>query len=86
MAGLLMTRNLTREVARALDIRRFGLEKVANDTCRPIPRSRIEIPQGLDLDDIDTGNRPRYKQAIGGRSAFRRAGQQQLGGGRHHDA
>jgi len=51
--GLLMTRNLTREVSRARNIRRFGLTAVAAMQ-PPDPAIPIEIPHGLDLADIDS--------------------------------
>jgi penicillin amidase len=53
VAGLLMTRNLTREVTRARNIRRFGLARVA-EMQPPDPVVPIEIPRGLDLADIDS--------------------------------
>lgn len=51
LAGLLMTRNLTRELSRAAAVRRHGLEAAvrANPPDPPIP---LEIPKGLDLEDI----------------------------------
>ena len=51
VAGLLMTRNLTREVARAVDARRFGLELLSK-IAPPDPPVPLEIPKGLDLADI----------------------------------
>ena len=36
VAGLLMTRNLTREVTRARNVRRFGVAAVVEVVCRPI--------------------------------------------------
>jgi penicillin amidase len=52
VAGLLMTRNITREVARARNIQRFGLAAVSQ-LQPPDPVVPIEVPRGLDLADID---------------------------------
>jgi penicillin G amidase len=64
VAGLLMTRNLTREVKLAEEVRRFGIpsaEKVfALDP--PIP---IVVPSGLDLTAITHDIVRVYEQAIG---------------------
>jgi penicillin amidase len=64
VAGLLMTRNLTGEVKRAQQVRRFGIEAVeklfALDP--PVP---IEIPRGLDLAEITHDIVRVYEQAIG---------------------
>ena len=49
VAGLLMTRNLTREVARVQDARRFGLPTLQK-YLPPEPAVRLEIPYGLDLE------------------------------------
>jgi penicillin amidase len=63
VAGLLMTRNASREVARAMDIKRFGLEKVR--TFLPVsPRIPIEVPNGLDLSDITPDILRSYSEAI----------------------
>jgi penicillin amidase len=51
IAGLVMVRNIQREVARALDIQRFGLEKVQK-LLPPDPPVKITVPDGLDLADI----------------------------------
>ena len=51
VAGLLMTRNLTREVTRAQNVLRFGVAEVAK-LQPPDPPIPIEIPHGLDLADI----------------------------------
>lgn len=48
IAGLLMCRNASTEVARAIDIQRFGLEKV-NEYLPPDPFIRLSVPSGLDL-------------------------------------
>jgi hypothetical protein len=52
VAGLLMTRNLAREVSRARNIRRFGVAAVA-EFRRPI-RSFYRVPRGLDLPIYDS--------------------------------
>ncbi|MBK5293121.1 MAG: penicillin acylase family protein [Acidobacteriia bacterium] len=64
IAGLLMTRNITREVARAADIESFGLEKVQT-YLPPDPLIKIEIPHGLDLAGITASILGDYNQAIG---------------------
>ncbi len=64
IAGLLMTRNVSREVARALDIQRFGRETVER-LLPPDPLIPIRIPNGLDLGDISTAILGDYNQAIG---------------------
>jgi penicillin G amidase len=53
VAGLLMTRNLTREITRAQNVRRFGVAEVAK-LQPPDPPVPIEIPRGLDLADISS--------------------------------
>ncbi|MDW8354127.1 MAG: penicillin acylase family protein [Bryobacterales bacterium] len=64
MAGLVMTRNLSSEVRRAEDARRFGLETLER-YMPPEPFVRLEIPHGLDLADI-TGEILRvYEEATG---------------------
>ncbi len=64
VAGLLMTRNLSREVARAIDVRRFGIEKVRKFL--PVdPQIPIEVPKGLDLSDITPRILRVYNEAIG---------------------
>src|SRR6266567_5122125 len=52
VAGLLMTRNLVKEVARVQDVKRFGLAKVAQ-LLPPDPPVALEMPKGLDPADID---------------------------------
>ncbi|MBS1825719.1 MAG: penicillin acylase family protein [Acidobacteria bacterium] len=64
VAGLLMTRNLPREVERAIDIREYGLETI--QTIRPPdPFVRLEIPKGLDLKLIDNVILKDFQAAIG---------------------
>jgi len=65
IAGLLMTRNLTREVQRAQDIERFGLDTVQR-YMPPDPMIKIEIPKELDLKGITNDLLRDYIQAIGG--------------------
>ena len=65
IAGLLMTRNIAREVARAADIQQFGLETVQN-FLPPDPFVKIEIPHGLDVAGITASLLNDYNQAIGG--------------------
>jgi len=51
MAGLVMTRNASREVSRALDIREFGIATV--NRLNPVdPAVPLEIPKELALEDI----------------------------------
>ena len=64
VAGLLMTRNLTREVARAVDARRFGLAALEKYQ-PPDPFIRLEVPRGLDLADITSDILKTYTQVIG---------------------
>jgi penicillin G amidase len=72
IAGLLMTRNTTREVQRAHDIVRFGLDTVQK-YLPPDPPVKIEVPRGLDLTGITTELLRDYNLAIGG-SRFTPAG------------
>ena len=65
IAGLLMIRNPTREVQRAQDIVRYGLDAVQK-FMPPDPLIRFEIPRGLDLTGIHTGLLRDYSAAIGG--------------------
>ncbi len=65
IAGLLMTRNVVREVQRALDIQRFGLEKVQK-FLPPDPLVPIHPPNGLDLAEITGAILRDYSEAIGG--------------------
>jgi penicillin amidase len=64
IAGLLMTRNLTREVQRAQDIQRFGLDTVQR-YLPPDPPIRITIPKDLDLAGITNAILKDYNEAIG---------------------
>ncbi len=64
VAGLLMTRNVTREVARAADARRFGLDLLAR-IAPPDPGIPLEIPKGLDLADITPAILQTYSQVTG---------------------
>ncbi len=64
IAGLLMTHNLTSEVKRAEQVRRYGLPTV--EKLFPLdPVIPIEIPQGLDLADISHDIVRTYEQAVG---------------------
>ncbi len=64
VAGLLMTHNLTNEVKRAGQVRRFGIPTV--EKLFPLdPPAPIEIPAGLDLADISREIVRVYEQAIG---------------------
>ena len=54
MAGWAMTRNVSSEVTRALDIKRLGLEKTRE--LKPTdPERAFTVPEGLNLDDIEPG-------------------------------
>ncbi len=64
VAGLLMTRNLPREVDRAIDIREHGLETIQKIR-PPDPFVRIEIPKGLDLKLIGESILRDFQAAIG---------------------
>jgi penicillin amidase len=64
VAGLLMTRNLTKEVARVHDLKLFGLDSMAN-YLPPDPPVPLEVPKGLDPADISEGILRVYNQAIG---------------------
>jgi penicillin amidase len=64
IAGLLMTRNTTREVQRAQDIVRFGLDTVQK-YMPPDPPVKIEIPHGLSLAGITSDLLRDYNEAIG---------------------
>lgn len=64
VAGLLMTRNLTREVKRAEQIRQFGIPGA--EKLFPLdPLIPIEVPHGLDLADITHDIVRVYEQTIG---------------------
>jgi penicillin G amidase len=64
VAGLLMTRNLTREVKLAEQVRRFGIPSVEKFFALdpPIP---ITVPSGLDLAEVTHDIVRVYEQAIG---------------------
>ncbi|MCC6590720.1 MAG: penicillin acylase family protein [Bryobacterales bacterium] len=64
IAGLLMIRNIAREVQRAQDIERFGLDTVQK-FLPPDPFVKIEIPHGLDLRGITATLLADYNDAIG---------------------
>ncbi|MEX2263735.1 MAG: penicillin acylase family protein [Bryobacteraceae bacterium] len=72
VAGLLMTRNLTREVARAQDARRFGLPTLQK-LLAPDPPIKLELPNGLDLAEINDDILKVYTETI---SAVRFSGEQ----------
>jgi penicillin amidase len=61
VAGLLMTRNLTKEVARVENVRRFGLGAVERMQ-PPDPLIKLEIPHGLNLEDINASILHVYNQ------------------------
>src|SRR5206468_10674071 len=64
VAGLLMTRNLTREVSRSEQIRKLGVAQV--EKLFPLdPVIRLEVPRGLDLADISRDITRVYEQTIG---------------------
>ena len=64
VAGLLMTHNLTQEVKRAGQIRRFGIAAVEKFFALD-PVIPIEVPAGLDLSEITHDIVRVYEQAIG---------------------
>ncbi len=64
IAGLLMTRNVAREVARTRDIARYGIDAVQK-YLPPDPFVKIVIPTGLDLADIVPDVLRDYTAAIG---------------------
>ena len=64
VAGLLMTRNLAKEVERVHDVKRFGLAAVAK-YLPPDPVVPLKVPDGLDLADIDNTILRVYNQTIG---------------------
>src|SRR5260370_2970898 len=64
VAGLLMTRNLTREVARMHDLKLFGLDAMAR-YLPPDPPIPLEVPKGLDPADIDDTILRVYNETIG---------------------
>ena len=64
VAGLLMTRNIAREVARSQDALRFGLPALRKHLA-PDPTVPLEIPRGLDLQDVVPDILSDYNAAIG---------------------
>jgi penicillin amidase len=64
VAGLLMTHNLTKEVARVHDWKLFGLESLAK-YFPPDPPVPLDVPKGLNPDDIDDSILRVYNQTIG---------------------
>lgn len=64
MAGLVMVRNISRELSRAQDIQRFGLEKVQR-YMPPDPEVRIAVPAGLDLADITPELVSKFSRLLG---------------------
>lgn len=64
VAGLLMTHNLTREVARVHDFRLFGLESLAKHL-PPDPPVPLQLPHGFDPEDIDDSILRVYNETIG---------------------
>ncbi|HWB97845.1 MAG TPA: penicillin acylase family protein, partial [Bryobacteraceae bacterium] len=64
VAGLLMTRNLTKEIARAEDVRRFGLATVQK-LMPPDPPIPLELPKGLELAGINNEIVKVYNETIG---------------------
>ncbi|MBI3682038.1 MAG: penicillin acylase family protein [Acidobacteria bacterium] len=64
IAGLLMTRNVAREIERAVDLREFGQEMMEK-VRPPDPFIRLDAPAGLDLKLIQPGILRDYTQAIG---------------------
>ncbi|MGH9629529.1 MAG: penicillin acylase family protein [Bryobacteraceae bacterium] len=72
MAGFVMTRNASREIQRALDIQRFGLDKV-RELLPVSPAIPIEVPEGLDLKDI-TPELQRKLEALTGTVRFPEGG------------
>ena len=64
VAGLLMTRNLTREVQRSIDFRNLGPARAA-ELFPPDPSIPIEVPKGLDLSDVTPAIVHEYNETIG---------------------
>lgn len=65
VAGLLMTRNLVKEVERAIDVRDFSLED-SMKVRPPDPFIKLEVPKGLDLASINYEIIRDYTTTIGG--------------------
>ena len=64
VAGLTMTGNLTREIAHAVDIQRYGMEG-ALKLMRLEPTVPLEIPKGLDLSAITNDITRVYREVVG---------------------
>ncbi len=64
VAGLLMTHNLTKEVARVRDLKLFGLDGLTK-YLPPDPPIALEVPKGLDIADISDEIVRVYNQATG---------------------
>ncbi len=64
VAGLLMTRNLTREVARAEDAVKLGIAALEKYQ-PPDPFVALKVPNGLDLADVTDRILTSYREAIG---------------------
>ncbi len=64
VAGLLMTRNLAKEVARVHVLKLLGLDSMAK-YLPPDPPVPLEVPKGLDPADIGDGILRVYNQTIG---------------------
>jgi penicillin G amidase len=64
VAGLLMTHNLTREVARVRDLKLFGLESMAK-YLPPDPPVPLLIPNGLNPEDVDDSVLRVYNETVG---------------------
>ncbi len=64
IAGLLMIRGMQREVPRAIDARKFGLPALQKYFA-PDPPIALEVPKGLDLNDITGDILTVYNEAIG---------------------
>jgi penicillin amidase len=64
IAGLAMLRNAASEVERALDIQKYGLDKV-NEVLVTDPPVKIEVPRGLDLNAISADMVRDFRAAVG---------------------
>jgi penicillin amidase len=67
IAGLVMTRNLSNEIGRALDAQRVGVA-LLEQNAPPDPFIRLTPPRGLDLGWITRDLLREYQEATGGRS------------------
>ncbi len=63
IAGLLMTRNMKNEIKRAIDTNIAGVKAVAKYN-PPDPWIRLDVPRGLDLNDITPNIAKVYDEAI----------------------